>query len=160
MRKENKKKKTRTSKNLLRSRGQQENHYLARVPSHRSWYLSRNVLAFHQASARATSKTFCPRIKRQAKAKDISNPHITCSNRRPIRNGKKFTIRLTIQVSLVLVAPQYENLSDKLTENILLRLLTPSTPLKSNPSILIQTISRSEAWSNRVILNSRLHPWQ
>ena len=154
------KKKAKASKNLSRIRGQQVNHYLVRVLLRQNWFLSRNVLASHQASALATSRTSYLRIKRQAKAKDTSNPDTApCNDRAPIRNGKKFTIRLTFQVSLEIVAPLLDNLSDKMRE-ILLPHPTPSTTLKSNRSIQTKIISRNEIWSKRVTLNSRSHPWR
>ena len=138
--KERWKKKAKTSKSLLLLRGRQENHYLARVHSRQSWFLSRNVLASRQVNAQATSKTSCLRIKRQAKAKDISNPNMASYNNQGlIRNGKKFTIRLTIQVSLEIATPLSDNLSDIMRE-ILLPLPTPSTTHKSNRSIQIRIL--------------------
>ena len=115
------KKRKRTSKNLLRSihtalnrgRGQRRHRCLAHAPSHQSLSRSRNVPAFRRASAPATSTASWLRIRKRAKAKDISNPASTCINRRPTRNGKKFTIRLTIPVSLGIVA-LCDNLNGKM----------------------------------------------
>ena len=160
--KNKRRKRKRTSKNLLRSihtaalsrgRGQRRHRCLAHVPSPLSLSRSRNVPAFRRVSARAISTVSWLRTRKRAKARDISNPATMCFSRRPTRNGKKFTIRLTIPVSLGIVV-LCDNLNVKFKMRDRLRLPTPSPTHKSNPSTKFS--SRSDR-SNRVILSSQSH---